>query len=68
MAEALTPAFDHLDELLGEPIDRNTLVEALVRLQLSTLLVPADENWTRFLDESPQVLEKWVLKFTRQIV
>lgn len=66
VAAALKPVFDHFEHLLGEEIDRQTFVEALVRLQLSTLLVPADEDWSQRWNDSPDNLEKWVLRFAQQ--
>lgn len=66
VADALGPVFDHFEHVLGDAIDRQTFVEALVRLQLSTLLVPADEDWSRRWNDSPDNLEKWVLRFAQQ--
>lgn len=64
--DALVPVFDHFDRQLGEEINRLAFVEVLVRLQLSTLLVPADEEWGRIWNESPENLERWVLRLARQ--
>ena len=66
VSEALAPVFDHFDNLIGSPVNWDGFVESLVRLQLSTLLVPADENWTRAWNESPAKIEEWVLKLARQ--
>jgi AcrR family transcriptional regulator len=66
VADALGPVFDHLDATLGQPVDRSAFVEALVRLQLSTLLVPADESWTARWNQSHEVLESWAVRFARQ--
>ncbi len=63
VSAALDPVFGHFEALLGAPIDRDAFIEALVRLQLSTLLVPADANWTRTWNESPRNIEQWVLRF-----
>jgi len=63
--DALGPVFDHFDRLLGQEMDREAFVEALVRLQLSTLLIPADENWTRIWNQTPDQLEQWALKIAR---
>lgn len=65
VGSVLGPVFEHLETLLGAPMDRHAFIEALVRLQLSTLLVPADANWTRTWDESPKNIEQWVLRFAR---
>jgi len=63
VSAALDPVFDHFETLLGARIDRDGFIEALVRLQLSTLLVPADAKWTRTWNESPESIENWVLRF-----
>lgn len=64
--EALDPVFDHLDRLIGEAIDRDAFVETLVRTQLSTLLVPASEDWIGLWNTTPETIEKWALKIARQ--
>lgn len=63
---ALKPTFAHFEHLLGEKIDHDSFVETLVRLQLSTLLVPATEAWTSLWNETPEVVEKWALRIARQ--
>ena len=60
--DALEPVIDHLDSLLDVPIDRDGFVETLVRLQLSTLIVPAGDGWMRFWNSAPDRLERWALK------
>ena len=64
--DALDPVFDHLDTLIGEAINRDAFVETLVRTQLSTLLVPASDEWLRLWNETPEAIHKWALKFARQ--
>ena len=64
--DALDPVFDHLDGLIGEAINRDAFVETLVRTQLSTLLVPASDEWLRLWNETPETIHKWALKFARQ--
>ncbi len=59
---ALGPVLDHFEMLKGEPIDRDGFVESLVRLQLSTLIVPAGEQWMHFWNSAPDTLEAWALK------
>jgi AcrR family transcriptional regulator len=66
VSDALSPVFDHFDVMLGVKVERDGFVEALVRLQLSTLLVPADETWSQLWNQSPDFLENWALKFARQ--
>ena len=64
--DALDPVFDHLDGLIAEAINRDAFVETLVRTQLSTLLVPASDEWLRLWNETPETIHKWALKFARQ--
>lgn len=63
---ALEPTFEYIEGKLGKRIDAEAFVEVLVRLQLSTLLVPADDNWTALWNESADKLENWVLDFAHQ--
>jgi AcrR family transcriptional regulator len=60
--DALGPVFDHFDALVGEPIDRDGFVETLVRTQLSTLLVPASDEWQQLWTDTPDTIEKWARK------
>lgn len=64
--DALDPVFDHLETLIGEAINRDAFVETLVRTQLSTLLVPASDEWLRLWNETPETIQKWALKIARQ--
>ena len=64
--EVLDPVFDHLDGLIGDPINRDAFVETLVRTQLSTLLVPASDDWIALWNSTPEIIEKWALKIARQ--
>jgi AcrR family transcriptional regulator len=59
---ALGRSFDYLDTLRDQPLDRDALVEALVRMQLSTLIVPASRNWTEIWDCAPEKLECWIME------
>lgn len=63
---ALQPTFEYLEAKLGKKINTEGFVEVLVRLQLSTLLVPADENWFALWNESADNLENWVLDLAHQ--
>lgn len=63
---ALGPTFEYLEAKLGKTINAEGFVEVLVRLQLSTLLVPADETWFALWNESADNLEKWVLDLAHQ--
>ena len=60
--ESLEPTFDYLDGLLGETMNREAFVETLVRMQLSTLLVPASDEWKQLWDDTAGNVEKWALK------
>ena len=64
--DALDPVFDHLEALIGEAINRDAFVETLVRTQLSTLLVPASDDWIGLWNDTPETIEKWALKIARQ--
>ena len=63
---ALEPTFEYIEGKLGKKIKAEALVEVLVRLQLSTLLVPADEKWSALWNESADKLDNWVLDFAHQ--
>tara|TARA_R110001606_G_scaffold156044_11_gene298756 strand:+ start:3319 stop:3939 length:621 start_codon:yes stop_codon:yes gene_type:complete len=60
--EALEPTFDYFDGLLDEPMNREAFVETLVRMQLSTLLVPASDEWKQLWDDTAENVQKWALK------
>jgi AcrR family transcriptional regulator len=64
--DALEPVLDHFDMLTKSPINRDGFVETLVRLQLSTLIVPASETWMALWDATPETLEEWALKIAGQ--
>jgi AcrR family transcriptional regulator len=57
---ALEVTFDHLERRHGMPIDRDTSVETLVRLQLSTLIVPTGARWSEAWECAPERLEEWM--------
>lgn len=59
--DALEPTFDHFDRQLGKPLNRDALVEVLVRLQLSTLLVPASGQWQQFWNDTAENVHAWIL-------
>jgi AcrR family transcriptional regulator len=63
--EALEQTFEYLDGLLGEPVNRDGFVEMLVRLQLSTLLVPASDDWKQLWDNTAEHVEKWAINVAR---
>lgn len=60
LREALGLTFDHLDALRGRAIDRDACVEALIRMQISTLIIPANSHWNAVWDRSPDELQRWI--------
>jgi len=65
VSEAIGPTFDHLEKLLGAPIDREAFVELLVRNQLSTLLVPASDEWKQLWNDTADNVQKWALTISK---
>lgn len=63
--DAINPTFDYLETLLGGPINREAFVEMLVRNQLSTLLVPASDDWKQLWDDTPDNIQKWALAISK---
>ncbi len=63
---ALAPSIDHFETLMGATISRDAFADMLVRLQLSTLIVPASKEWGERWNNSPDVLLKWALKIAGQ--
>ena len=61
VCDALGQTFDHVEQRLGATIDRDSIAEALIRMQLSTLIVPAEHSWMQVWDAAPDILEKLVL-------
>ena len=60
--DALDPVLSHFEMLTGGSINRDGFVEMLVRLQLSTLIVPANAEWIDLWNSAPDELEAWALK------
>jgi len=59
--DALELTFDYLDAQLGEPMNRDGFVEGLVRNQLSTLLIPASDDWKQLWNGAADNIQKWAL-------
>jgi AcrR family transcriptional regulator len=59
--DALEPTFDHLDTLLDAPLHRDGFVELLVRTQLSTVLIPASDEWKHLWNGTADHVRKWAL-------
>lgn len=47
LGTALDPYYDHVERETGYTLDRPLCSEALIRLQISTVLVPGGPNWSR---------------------
>ncbi|MDE2462860.1 MAG: TetR/AcrR family transcriptional regulator [Alphaproteobacteria bacterium] len=58
--DALARTFDHFEGILGKPIDRDGVAQAIVRMQLSTVIVPADGQWSNIWDGAPELLKRWI--------
>ena len=58
----LDPSLDHLEAMTGGTINRDLYVEQLVRLQLSTLIVPASEGWIHNWNNAPDKFLDWALQ------
>lgn len=61
VGDALAQTFDHLDSLCRVALDRDVVVESLVRMQLSTLIVPADPRWTTQWDAAAEQITSWIM-------
>lgn len=61
LRDALEISLDYLEKLRGLAIDREVSIEMLVRLQLSTLIVPTDARWQRAWASAPQRIEQWIV-------
>jgi AcrR family transcriptional regulator len=66
VSDALADTFDHLDTLSRATIDRAVVVESLVRMQLSTLIVPADPRWSAKWDDAAEDIQHWILTLSRK--
>jgi AcrR family transcriptional regulator len=64
---ALQRSLDHFDRLCGRELDRDALAEALVRMQLSTLIVPADWRWADLWEAAPDTLERWIIELSGRL-
>lgn len=60
--DALGPTFGYLDGLLGNAVDRDRFAEMLVRIQLSTVLVPAGKEWENLVNDTADNILKWALE------
>ena len=60
LLDALSISFDYIDSLLPIPLDREAVAEAFIRMQLSTLIVPADRHWSDTWIGAPRNLENLI--------
>jgi hypothetical protein len=56
VTNALARSFDYFEERLGTSLNRVGIAEALIRMQLSTLMVPAESDWIALWDKSPEIV------------
>jgi AcrR family transcriptional regulator len=61
VGDALAQTFDYLESLCGASLDRDVIVESLVRMQLSTLIVPADPRWAAQWDAAAEDIQSWIM-------
>ncbi|CCW19652.1 Transcriptional regulator, TetR family [Sphingobium indicum BiD32] len=59
---ALAPVLDYFDMLTGTKIHRDIFVDTLVRLQLSTLIIPGTQDWIDIWNSAPDRLCEWALQ------
>jgi AcrR family transcriptional regulator len=57
---AMERTFNHIDAKLKISINRQGVVEALIRMQLSTLMVPVDDDWADLWESAPDNLALWI--------
>lgn len=60
VAKALDPCIDFFETQMAARIDRELFASTLVRLQLSTLIVPASAAWVDQWNNAPDRLLEWV--------
>lgn len=59
---ALDPVLDYFETLTGCCINRDTFCDTMVRLQLSTLIIPATQEWLAIWNGAPDRLCEWALQ------
>jgi len=63
---ALDPVLDYFEELTGSHVDRDIFCDTMVRLQLSTLIIPATTEWLTIWNSAPDRLCEWALQIAGQ--
>ena len=66
VCEALRESFDHFDARLGAKLNRNWIAETLIRMQLSTLMVPAEDDWIDLWNQSPDIVAELLAAIDRK--
>lgn len=59
---ALEPALDYFETLTGSPLNRDLFCDTLVRMQLSTLIIPATPEWLAIWNSAPDQLCDWAIR------
>lgn len=59
---ALDPVLDYFEEMTGNRLDRDIFCDTMVRLQLSTLIIPATSDWLAIWNSAPDLLCEWALQ------
>lgn len=59
---ALDPVLDHFERLMARPVNREMFCDTLVRMQLSTLIIPATPEWLAIWNSAPGRLREWALQ------
>ncbi|ALR21852.1 MULTISPECIES: TetR/AcrR family transcriptional regulator [Sphingobium] len=59
---ALNPVLDYFEMLTGSRINRDVFCDTMVRLQLSTLIIPATPEWLAIWNSAPDRLCEWALQ------
>lgn len=57
---ALAPVFAYIEREAGMPVDEDLIAQVLIRMELSTLLVPADPLWNQMPEVLPAMLQSMV--------
>jgi AcrR family transcriptional regulator len=60
LLDALTITFDYVDSMLPKPFDRDAVVEAFIRMQLSSLIVPLGPHWSNTWVGAPRHLQNLI--------
>ena len=57
LLDALAPVFDHFDNGRSTAVDRKGVVDMMIRLQISRLILPADEVFARHWAETDRIIQ-----------